>query len=91
MSAGNGNLSFQNFLAWQWSYNNSNALVIINYSDLTSQCRIKIESKSKRNFIILHDQLNVKIFDRSVSEIKNPGLFIELKGFASHIFTFNEN
>jgi glycosidase len=90
VSAGNGNLSFQNFLAWQWSYNNSKALIIINYSDLTSQCRIKIESKSKRDFIILHDQLNIKVFNRSVSEIKNSGLFIELKGFASHIFTYSE-
>jgi glycosidase len=90
VSAGNGNLSFQNFLAWQWSYDNSKALVIINYSNLTSQCRIKIECKSKRDFITLHDQLNVKVFNRSVPEIKNPGLFIELKGFASHIFTYSE-
>lgn len=89
-SAGNGNLSFQNFLAWQWSYKNSRALVIINYSELTSQCRVIIETLSKRDFIILQDQLNGKVSDRSVSEIKYPGLFIELKGFASHIFTFNE-
>jgi hypothetical protein len=90
ISAGNGNLSFQNFLAWQWSYKEAKALVIINYSELTSQCRVKIETKSKRDFIILQDQLNGKVFDRSISEIKYPGLFIELKGFASHIFTFNE-
>jgi glycosidase len=91
ISAGNGNLSFQNVLAWQWSYKNAKALVIINYSELTSQCRIKIETNSKKDFIILQDQLNGKVFDRSISEIKYPGLFIELKGFASHIFTFNEN
>ena len=90
ISAGNGNLSFQNFLAWQWSYKNTKALIIINYSELTSQCRIKIETNSNKDFIILQDQLNGKVFDRSISEIKNPGLFIELKGFASHIFTFNE-
>ena len=90
-SAGNGNLSFQNFLAWQWSYKNSRALVIINYSELTSQCRVKIETSSKKDFIILQDQLTGKVFDRSVSEIKYPGLFIELKGFASHIFAFNES
>src|ERR1035437_160712 len=90
ISAGNGNLSFQNFLTWQWSYKYARALVIINYSELTSQCRIRIEIKSKRDFIILQDQLNGKVFDRSVSEIKYPGLFIELKGFASHIFTFSE-
>jgi glycosidase len=89
-TAGIGNLSFHNFLTWQWSYKNSRALIIINYSEMTSQCRIKIETKSKGDFIELHDQLNGRIFDRSISEINNPGLFVELKGFASHIFSFYE-
>jgi glycosidase len=91
ITAGNGNLSFQNFLAWQWSYKNERALVIINYSEITSQCRIKIDTMSKKDIFNIHDQLNGKVFDRLASEIKNPGLFIELKGFASHIFTFNES
>jgi glycosidase len=90
ITAGNGNISYKNFLAWQWSYKNAKALIIINYSELASQCRIKIEPTTKKDFIILKDQLNGKEFDRSISEIKSPGLFIELKGFASHIFTFNE-
>jgi glycosidase len=90
ITAGNGNLTFQNFLAWQWSYKNERTLVIINYSELTSQCRIKIDVISKGEFIVIEDRLNGKVFDRSLSEIKYPGLFIELKGYASHIFTFNE-
>jgi hypothetical protein len=90
ITAGNGNLNYQNFLAWQWSYNNQRALVIINYSELTSQCRLKIDTISKKDMIRMQDQLNGKIFDRSSSEIKNPGLFIELKGYASHIITFND-
>jgi hypothetical protein len=90
ITAGNGNLSFQNFFSWQWSYNDSRALVIINYSELTSQCRIKLDIKSEKEFIVLYDQLNGKVFDRSVSELNNVGIFIELKGFASHIFIFQE-
>ena len=88
VSAGNENLSYQSFLAWLWTFKKSKALIIINYSELTCQCRIKIETGSDKNYIVLHDQLNGKIFDRTLSEIKNPGLFIELKGYASHIFTF---
>ena len=53
ISAGNGNLSFQNFFAWQWSYKNERAIVIINYSELTCQCRIKIETNSEKDFIVL--------------------------------------
>ena len=90
ITAGNGNLSFENFLAWQWSYKNIKVLVIINYSELASQCRIKIDTVRNKDFIVLQDQLNGKFFDRSVSEIKNTGLFIELKGFGSHIFAFSE-
>lgn len=88
ITAGNGNLTYQNFLAWQWSYKSERALVIINYSELTCQCRLIIETSSKKDVINMKDQLNGKVFARSVSEIKYPGLFIELKGYASHIITF---
>jgi glycosidase len=90
ISAGNGNISYENFFSWKWSYNDSRAIVIINYSELTGQCRIKLDIKSKQEFIVLYDQLNGKVFDRSITEINNVGIFIELKGFASHIFTFQE-
>ncbi|MDR3667237.1 MAG: alpha-amylase family glycosyl hydrolase [Ignavibacteriaceae bacterium] len=91
ITAGNGNLSYQNFLAWQWSYKTERTLVIINYSEITSQCRIKIDSVSNRAIFNMFDLLNGKDFDRLVSEIKSPGLFIELKGYASHILTFSES
>jgi glycosidase len=91
ISSGNGNLTYQNLFAWQWSYQNERAIVIINYSELTSQCRIVIETNAQKDFIVLRDQLTGKVFDRSVSEVKKPGLFIELKGYGSHIFTFNES
>jgi glycosidase len=91
ISSANGNLTFQNFFAWQWSYQNERAIVIINYSELTSQCRIRIDINWEQESIKLCDQLNGKSFERSVSEVKKPGLFVELKGYGSHIFIFNES
>jgi glycosidase len=89
LPAGNGNLLFENFFAWQWSYNNIRKIVIINYSELTGQCRLKFEVPINDDYISLYDQLNERNFERFVSEIRNLGLFIELKGFASHILTFH--
>lgn len=85
-SAGNGNFTYQNFFAWEWSYKGKKKIVLINYSDLTSQCRLKFDLPGET--IILLDQLNDRSFERSVDEIKKIGLFVELKGFGAHIFTY---
>lgn len=85
-TAANGNITFQNFFAWEWSFNRKKQIVVINYSELTSQCRLKFDAEGET--IILYDQLNDRTFERSVEEIKKIGLFIELKGFGAHIFTY---
>jgi hypothetical protein len=88
ITAGNGNMTYENFFAWQWSYKNVKKIVIINYSELTSQCRVKFDVSPGMDVLTIYDQLNDRIFERSSSEIRNTGLFVELKGFASHILTF---
>jgi len=40
--AGEGNLSFQNFFTWIWDYKNDLRIVVINYTAVTSQCRLSI-------------------------------------------------
>jgi len=88
-AAGNDNNTFQNFFAWKWSLGNINKIIIINYSDETSQCRIKIEIEQKGNETIkLYDQLYDRSYERSIAELKEIGLFVELKGFGAHIFTY---
>ncbi len=87
-TVGNGNRTFENFFAWQWIHKNNRKIVIINYSELTSQCRVKFDVPSGSDVLLIYDQLNDRIFERSSSEINNTGLFVELKGFASHILTF---
>ena len=88
ITAGNGNISYENFFAWQWTYNNMKKIVIINYLDYTCQCRVKFNVPAGIDVLVIYDQLNDRIFERSTSEITNYGLFVELKGFASHILTF---
>jgi len=88
LTAGNGNMTYENFFAWQWTYKNMKVIVIINYSELTSQCRIKFDVPPDNDFLVLYDQLNDRVFERSSSEIISSGLFIELRGYASHILTY---
>lgn len=87
ISAGGDNQSFQNILAWRWLLNSEERIVIVNYSDSTSQCRLKIQLRSFASKITLIDLLTEDIYERSTEEIKTTGLFIELKANNMHIFT----
>ncbi len=80
------NNTSENFLAWQWKLNNELRIVIINYSHSTSQCRLKMDLTTEKDVIHLDDLMTRTIYKRSVKEISSPGLFIELKGYQSHIF-----
>jgi len=86
LPAADNNPSYENILTWQWKLGDDIRLVVINYSDGTSQCRLKIQLASTSNEIKLVDLLNDVEYYRSVSEIKTTGLFIELKSYNSHIF-----
>lgn len=81
------NLSCDNFLAWLWRLKNEMRIVVINYSHSTSQCRLKIELPTEQNEISLHDLLTGNVYKRHVKELGDPGLFIELRGYQSHIFS----
>jgi hypothetical protein len=82
------NNSFENFLAWQWSLNNEMRVIVVNFSHLPSQCRIKLpDLNTVKNELSLEDLLTKNIYLRTPREIKAPGLFVELKGYQSHIST----
>jgi glycosidase len=86
-SVGSDNFSYNNMLAWQWKLNDKIILVIINYSDSTSQCRLKFAVDESKDKVVLSDLLNDQKYIRKVKEILEHGLFIELKAYNSHIFT----
>ena len=87
---GENDFSSENIIAWEWRLNNDLRLVVINYSNSTARCRLKLEIDSKNDEVILSDLLNNTNYKRSLKEISEKGLFIELKSFNSHIFSFNQ-
>ncbi|HEX9253466.1 MAG TPA: alpha-amylase family glycosyl hydrolase [Ignavibacteriaceae bacterium] len=84
-------LSCENLLSWEWRLDNELRVVVVNYNNSTSRCRLKFNIQSNSDDIVLTDLVNSVTYKRSVKEIAEKGLFIELKAFNSHIFSFNEN
>ena len=89
ISIGYNNTSYENFFAWQWIFENERRIIVINYSYSTSQCRLKLDIKHDKNKIILVDLLTDEIYERWIDEVNNFGLYIELKGHQSHIFSIS--
>lgn len=85
----NSDFSFENILIWQWKYENRLIIVAVNYSNSTSRCRVKFETPEDKMILNLNDILNSVSYERSVEEINERGLYIELKPYSSHIFSFN--
>ncbi len=86
---GNTDNTRENILAWQWRLNNEFRIIVINYSNIISRCRLKLEMDSNQNKILFEDLFTKKFYKRPLDEIKDPGLFVELKGYQSHIFSVN--
>jgi glycosidase len=86
--AGENNNTYSNMLAWLWNYKNENRLVIVNYSEIRSQCRIKLDVREYNETFEIFDLLNNSTYLRTSDEVYNFGLYVELQPFQSHIFAF---
>lgn len=82
------NQTNENILAWLWTYGNENRLIIVNYSDIHSQCRIKLDVSGFDDSLRITDLLTNSEYFRSTEEVYHQGLYIDLKGCQCHIFSF---
>jgi len=82
------NTTCSNILSWKWCYENQNRLVVVNYSDVLSQCRIKLDVRGYEDIILFRDLLHDIDYFRSAEEVHHSGLYIELKPFQAHIFSY---
>jgi len=79
-----------NMLAWKWKLAVRNVLVVVNYSPVQSQCLLKFPVSIADDRVLLNDVLNDKIYIRSLAEVLEKGLYIDLPPYKSHIFVFDE-
>jgi glycosidase len=78
--------TFENLFAWQWKLENELRIVVINYSDAAARCRLKFNLNSEKDQINFTDLMSNKKYNRSVEDILEPGMFIELGAYQCHIF-----
>jgi len=83
-----GNYTFNNLLISQWTYEKEKCVVIINYSDIVSTCRIKLDVSNYPEEFEIIDLLNDTKYIRSAEEVYHMGLYVELKPWQSHMFYY---
>jgi hypothetical protein len=76
-----------NIVAWCWEKAADRHLIIVNLSDVHSQCRVKLPwtdlaGRSWR----LTDPLQAKVFDRAGDELQGAGLYVDLEPWGYHVF-----
>ena len=86
--AWDGDDTFQRVLAWLWRDGTEKRLVAVNLSESVSTCRVVLNFPDLPERFDLTDFLNDRSYERTAEEVANPGLYIELGGYGSHIFAF---
>lgn len=82
------NDTYKNMLAWHWQLGEENRLVVINFSDVTSSCRLKLSVANHPEDIVMSDLLSDEDYIRNRDDLISIGLYIELELFRCHIFAF---
>ncbi|MCU7496455.1 MAG: glycosidase [Ignavibacteria bacterium] len=88
LPAWSDNDTYKNILAWQWTMSEEKRLVVINFSEFHSQCRIKLDVRGYEDHFEITDLLHDAGYWRSTEEVFHTGLFIDLNSWQSHIFRF---
>ncbi len=84
-----GDETYKNILAWEWKLGTERRLVVVNYENCLSKCRLRIDMQGYGVSLKLIDLLQEKDYIRNTDEIFMNGLYIELKNYQSHIFSFS--
>lgn len=82
------NDTYKNMLAWIWTLKDEKRLVIVNYSNMISTCRLKLDVRGYDESFELLDLLNEVSYTRSSEEVFHSGLYVELKPFHGHIVAY---
>jgi hypothetical protein len=84
------NMSNLNILAWCWEESKARYVIIMNFSSFPSQACVRIQFDDLEGKMwLLHDALNGESYERSGDEMKQPGLYVDLKPWQFHFFRMN--
>jgi hypothetical protein len=88
-SAWDGNWTSDRFLAFAWSANGEERLlVVVNYAPNQSQCYIRLPFADLRNQQCrLQDLLSDARYDRAGDDLESRGLYLDVPPWRYHVFT----
>jgi hypothetical protein len=81
------NQSCLNILAWCWAKDEERFLVVVNFGHEAAQARVQVPWDELRGKTWrLKDALSDESYDRGGDEIRNAGLYVDLKPWQCHLF-----
>jgi len=84
------NPTFNNFLAFFLQHDTSSLLVVINYGGSQGQCYVKFDGHldgEKRDRVKLRDVMSHVVYERSLEELKDTGLYLDMPQWGYHVFS----
>jgi hypothetical protein len=85
------NPSYQNLVAWTWVKDNDRHLIIVNLSDSAAQARVQAPWEELRGKTWrLVDVLSGQTYERNGDEMRDPGLYVDLKPWNCYFFRLHE-
>jgi Alpha amylase, catalytic domain len=85
------NPSYQNLVSWSWVKDNDRYLIVVNLSDNAAQARVHVtwdELRGKTWRLV--DALSDATYDRNGDEMRDLGLYVDLKSWACHFFRLQQ-
>jgi hypothetical protein len=84
-----GNSTYQNLVGWCWRNKGDRYFIVVNLSDTHSQARVRWRWDDAAGAACrLTDVLNGEVYDRDGNELCDPGLYVDLAPWQSHLFRF---
>jgi hypothetical protein len=81
------NQSFRNIFAWCWVKDKERYVIVVNFSDRTAQARVQVTWDELRGKSWhLNDVLSGETYDRGGDEIRDAGLYVDLKPWQYNVF-----
>ena len=85
------NSSYQNLVAWSWTFGQEKSLIVVNLSDSFSQAHVQPPWPGvERGLWRLSDPVNGVGYTRAGREMRSPGLYVELPPWGFHLFDCEE-
>lgn len=85
------NDTHSNMISWVCGFDKKQTVLVVNYSGITSQCRLKLPKLPKKgdDQIAITDLYTGEIYRRSIAEINTVGLYINLKPWNFHWLSYD--